>query len=112
MHMCGIKHPGHFIRLTLGMKSDLRAWLDILHNFNGSLNFMDVSLLSNDQLHLHTDSTGNHQLGCGVYVHGQWVYFGWPQSWIEQNIMLDITFLELVPIVLAFFLFKTYLKLI
>lgn len=24
--MCGIKHPGHFIRLTLGMKSDLRVW--------------------------------------------------------------------------------------
>lgn len=23
--MCGIKHPGHFIRLTLGMKSDLRV---------------------------------------------------------------------------------------
>lgn len=31
----------------------------------------------------------------------------WPQRWIEPNIMLAITFLELVPIVLAFFLFKT-----
>lgn len=105
--MCGIKHPGHFIRVTLGMKSDLRVWLDFLHNFNGSLNFMDVNWFSNDQLHLYTDSAGNHQLGCGVYFHGQWAYFGWPQSWIEPNIMLDITFLELVPIVLAFFLFKT-----
>lgn len=37
---------------------------------------MDVSWLSNDQLHLHTDSTSNHQLGCGVYFHGQWAYFG------------------------------------
>lgn len=106
--MCGIKHPGHFIRLTLGMKSDLLVWfVFFFYNFNGSLNFMDVSWLSNDQLHLFTDSTGNHQLGCGVYFHGKWAYFGWPQNWIKPNIVLDIKFLEMVPIVLAFFLFKT-----
>jgi hypothetical protein len=104
--MCGIKYPSHFIRVTLGMKSDLCVWLDFIHKFNGSLNFMDVDWLSNDQLHLYTDSAGNQELGCGVYLHGQWAYFGWPESWKSPDIMADITFLELVPIVLAVFLFK------
>ncbi|XP_062601252.1 uncharacterized protein LOC134262948 [Saccostrea cucullata] len=104
--MCGIKYPSHFIRVTKGMTSDLLVWLDFIRRFNGSLNFMAVNWLSNDQLHLYNDSTGNQHLGCGVYLHGQWAYFGWPDSWKNPDIMLDITFLELVPIVLAIFLFN------
>lgn len=105
--MCGIKHSSHFIRVTSGMRSDLCVWLDFIHKYNGSLNFMNANWLSNDQLHLYTDSAGNHQLGCGVYFNGQWAYFEWPACWKDLDIMSDITFLELVPIVLAVDLFKT-----
>lgn len=89
------------------MRSDLCVWLDFIHKYNGSLNFMNANWLSNDQLHLYTDRAGNHQLGCGVYFNGQQAYFEWPACWKDLDIMSDITFLELVPIVLTVDLFKT-----
>ncbi|XP_062585901.1 uncharacterized protein LOC134247580 [Saccostrea cucullata] len=61
--MCGINYPSHFIRVTKEMKSDLLVWLDSIHcRFNGSLNFMTVNWLSNDQLHLYTDSAGDEKV--------------------------------------------------
>ncbi|XP_061194757.1 uncharacterized protein LOC133202910 [Saccostrea echinata] len=46
--MCGIKYSSHFIRVTKGMKSDPHVWLEFIHRFNGSLNFMNVNWLSNN----------------------------------------------------------------
>lgn len=106
--MCGIKHPSHFIRVNEGMKSDLRVWLSFLEQFNGSLNFLEINWLSDFDLHLYTDSAGNPQLGCGVYLQGQWAYFQWPHEWQNTDIISDITFLELIPIVLAVMLFKSH----
>lgn len=40
-------------------------------------------------------------VGCGCYFQGQWVFLQWPDSWANTQILRDITFLELVPIVLA-----------
>lgn len=37
-------------------------------------------------------------------------FFPWPKSWQNDEIMRDITFLELVPIVLALYLFKKELS--
>lgn len=50
---------------------------------------------------MFTDSAGSAGLGCGCYFHGQWVFLQWPNSWANTQILSDITFLELVPIVLA-----------
>lgn len=58
---------------------------------------------SNDfDLQLYTDSAGNADLGCGTVFGHHWAYFGWPDHWKAYDIFSDITFLELVPITMAF----------
>lgn len=78
--MCGVTKPLHHIRLTECMKSDMRVWLNFIEQFNGTLNFMELNWSSNEDLHLYTDSAGNKNLGCGVYLQGHWAYFGWPEK--------------------------------
>ena len=46
-----------------------------------------------------------------MFYSGHWVFFPWPELWQTEEIMRDITFLELVPIVLALHLFKNELSL-
>ena len=69
--MCGIQRSNHFIRVTLGMKEDIKTWLTFLENFNGTLAFGESEWLSNSKIHLFTDSVGNPDLGCGVYFSGR-----------------------------------------
>ncbi|CAC5362931.1 unnamed protein product [Mytilus coruscus] len=104
--MCGIQRPNHFIRVTLRMKEAIETCLTFLDNFNGTLAIGESEWLSNCEIHLFTDSAGNPDLGCGVYFSGRWAYFQWPSSWENTNLMADITFLELVPIVLSILLFS------
>lgn len=82
----------------------------VLENFNGSCYFVSDIWFSNEELDLFTDSAGSKNLGCGVYFANKWAYFPWPESWQSEEIMRDITFLELVPIVLAIHLFKLELS--
>ena len=104
--MCGIVKHSHFIRVSSGMKEDIKMWLTFLTNFNGSRPICENVWLLNTQIDLFTDSAGNPKLGCGVYYSGHWTFFQWPENWGKPEIMLDITFLELVPILLSIFLFK------
>ena len=62
--------------------------------------------VSNDCIQLYSDSAGNASLGCGVYFQGKWAFLKWPIEWADSEILHDITFLELVPIFLAIFLWK------
>lgn len=78
--MCGIKYPGHFIRVTLGIKIRPPNVVRFLHNFNS----MNVNGISNNQLHLYIESAGNDQLGCSVYFHGQWPYLVGPKAGNNQ----------------------------
>lgn len=41
---------------------------------------MELNWSSNEDLHLYTDSAGNKNLGCGVYLQGHWAYFGWQEK--------------------------------
>lgn len=104
--MSGITNLNHFIRVSVGMKQDIETWLEFLEKFNGTCAFGEIEWFTNSQLNLFTDSAGNHELGCGIYLSGSWSYFQWPEHWNNPDIMSDITFLELVPIVLSLFLFK------
>ena len=97
--MSGVQQPYHFIRVTHSMKEDIRVWLSFLELFNGCCYFPDLKWAT---LHLFTDSSGGKQLGCGSYYEPHWAYFSWPVAWKEADILRDMTFLELVPIVLAF----------
>lgn len=103
--MCGIEKPGHFIRVSVEMKEDILMWLSFLDKFNGTNSFGTINWVSNADIKLFTDSSGNPELGCGLYLSGRWSFFQWPPEWSDIDIMLDITFLELVPIVLAMFIF-------
>ncbi|XP_033762122.1 uncharacterized protein LOC117343748 [Pecten maximus] len=99
--MSGAKLPHHFIRVTKGMKDDARVWLTFMEDFNGVNTFPDPDWLSDQSLELFTDSAGSSDLGCGAFYHKSWSFFKWPCSWHKTEILRDITFLELVPILLA-----------
>ena len=73
-----------------------------LHNFNGVVYFPESEWCTLNTLQLFTDSAGSAELGCGCYFQGQWIFLPWPATWANQSILQDITFLELVPIVLSF----------
>ena len=54
--------------------------------------------MTNDGLQLLTDSSGS--LECGAFFQNKWIVLQWPTEW-NRKILQDITFLELVHIVLA-----------
>jgi len=105
--MSGISKKDHYIRVSVSMKEDIMVWLNFLDLFNGSCKFGRNIWVSNHQLNLYTDSSGSSHLGCGVYFKGSWAFFPWPIVWQEKEVMRDMTFLELVPILLAIYLYKT-----
>jgi len=96
--MSGVSKPYHFIRVSRGMKEDIQVWLSFVDKFNGSNIFPDGIWVTNEGLQLFTDSSGS--LGCGAFFQNKWIVLQWPTEW-NGNILQDITFLELVPIVLA-----------
>jgi hypothetical protein len=61
--MCGINRPSHYIKVSSGMKADIKIWLSLLENFNGTCSFGQNIWLSNSQINLFTDSAGNPDLG-------------------------------------------------
>jgi hypothetical protein len=94
--------PHHFIRVNRGMREDFKMWLMFLDCFNGSCIFPKLFWSSNFDIHLYTDAAGNPDLGCAAFLKPRWIYFQWPESWIPSGVFKDLTFLELVPIILAF----------
>ena len=96
-----VRKPFYKIRIAEEVKYDITVWLQFLEDFNGECYILENFWLTNEALELFTDSTGNQYLGCGAYFKGHWLQFRWPESWVGTEIMRDITFLELVPIVLA-----------
>lgn len=99
--MQGVVKPHHFIRVSVAVKDDLRVWLTFLDLFNGCYYFPQIDWVDDEHLQLFTDSAGNLDLGCGAFFRNHWLFFKWPTEWAGTEAMRDITFLELVPIVLA-----------
>jgi hypothetical protein len=83
------------------MKDDLETWLHFLSNYNGVTMILDQHWSSNSDLELFTDSVGGEQLGFGIYFGGKWAQSAWPTAWSESDVLSDITFLELFPVVIA-----------
>ena len=107
--MTHAKKPYHFVRLSSGMKEDIKIWLLFIYKFNGQTIFSDLLWTSDEELELFTDAAGSKELGCGAYFQGSWVSFKWPECWSNET-MRDITFLEVVPILLAFLTWDSQLK--
>jgi len=59
---------------------------------------------------LFTDSAGGSSKGCGAYFAGKWVALQWPEKWNNTEVLKDITYLELIPIILAIFIWGNAMK--
>ena len=101
--------PHHRIRVTKGIKEDLKVWLKFLTTFNGESYIQSSEWFSNKSLQLFTDSAGGATMGGAAYFAGKWSFIQWPQEWSLKGILSDITFLELVPIFLAIYLWGSKL---
>lgn len=108
--MITIKRPHHRLNITESIKEDLKMWLTFLDNFNGVSYIPPCTWFENERLQLFTDSAGSCELGCGCFYRNQWVFFPWPKSWQCDELMADITFLEMVPVILALILWGKHLK--
>jgi hypothetical protein len=86
-----------FHRITLNKESrkDIKAWQIFADHFNGKHLLLQKRWLTSDALHLHTDASGS--IGYGAILQSHWFYGTWSEIWLS----FDITFKELLPIVLA-----------
>lgn len=92
----GVRQPHHKIRISAAIREDLLVWDHFLDCFNGTTIILEDQWQDNSMLNLYTDAAGG--LGFGAFFQGHWTYGVWP--WLEQT-KADITFLELVPIVVS-----------
>lgn len=99
--MIGISRPNSHIRITRALKEDMLMWVKFLDHFNGVAFFPCSEWVNSRAIQLYTDSAGAIGFGCGCYFKGRWVYYEWPVEWENHDIIRDITFLELAPIVLS-----------
>ena len=90
----GIRRPHFKIRLNKDAKSDLIVWLSFLEQYNGRTFFLDERM-SASRYEITSDVAGSK--GYGVLFKTHWFYGSWPESWQSLN----ITVLELFPIVIA-----------
>ena len=100
----GVKQPYHHIKIKSEVKLDLTTWLEFLDNHNGINMFIDECWASSDKLRLYTDASGS--IGYGGFLNTSWFYGKWP----VQCVSLNITILELYPIVLSLYIFGQQLK--
>ena len=91
----GLRKPHHRVKLTVGVKDDLKVWEQFLIFFNGKCFFMEDNVVSTDMLQLYTYASGKY--GYGALLETSWFYAEWNESW--ENV--DITIKELYPIALA-----------
>lgn len=101
-----VKHsqPYYYVKVNQEMRSDALVWLNFLDNFNGECYLPATLWRSSDTLELFTDSAGNINLGCAAYLSGHWAQLQYPDHWKDKEFMSDISFLELVPILMALFI--------
>ena len=90
----GIRRPHFKIRLNKDAKSDLIVWLSFLEQYNGRTFFLDERM-SASRYEITSDAAGSK--GYGALFKTHWFYGSWPESWQSLN----ITVLELFPIVIV-----------
>ena len=105
--MSAASKPFHFIRVSSSLKEDAKMWLYFLNNFNRVQIFPRTEWLDSTVLQLFTDSS---RIGCGAFLHNKWAYIKWPRYW-DPQVLCDMTFLELIPVVMAIFVWgNSHLK--
>ena len=95
------RKPFHHVTITSGARLDLNVWSTFLSRYNGR-SFFIVS--GDNSLKLYTDAAGG--IGFGAVLGRAWTYGVWP-----SNIKgMEITLLELYPIVLAVNLWGEHIR--
>lgn len=100
----GVRRPYHRIKLNTEAKLDMKVWLGFLTDFNGRAFFRDDIWHTDIPIALFTDAAGSK--GYGAVLANKWFFGAWPASWK----VLNITILELFPIVVALRVWNTLLK--
>jgi hypothetical protein len=90
-----VTRPSHRITLNKDSRKDLQAWQIFVEHFNGKSILLQHRWIADKALHLYTDASGN--FGFGAIFNTKWFFGSWPQALKDHN----ITFKELLPIVLA-----------
>ena len=108
--MTGLYKPYHKVRVNSNLREDIRVWLTFLDLYNGVYKYDLYEWNDASDLNLYTDSAGSSHLGCAAIFVTEWVFFQWPVQWRHTPLMRDITFLELVPIVLAIHIWGSILE--
>lgn len=108
--ICGLTVPHHHLRINKGIRQDLKMWLRFFQDFNGVSVFHNRFWVSNVDVELYTDSAAGWGLGCAAYFAGKWAFGAWPVSWFEQEIVHDITTLELFPIFVSLHIWGAELR--
>ena len=96
-----VKLQHHKIRINKSMKDDLKMWKKFILSYNGVTVMPDMFWTDNESLELYTDSAGGKGRGFGIYIQGQWTHELWPDSWLETPLIRNISFLELLPVVVT-----------
>lgn len=91
----GKTNKNSLITINNEVKQDLCMWLTFLKQFNGYCMFMSDRWFSNRTLNLYTDAA--QSIGYGGILGKEWFH----GTWTEEGKKLDITTLELYPIVAA-----------
>jgi hypothetical protein len=65
--------------------------------------------LEEQVLQLFSDSSGLAENGCSGYFMGRWFFLQWPKEWENTDILNDMTYLEIIPIALAIYLWNAEL---
>lgn len=94
----GIKSPYHFVRITASLRADLLVWKQFLSSFNGC-SFWQEPFCTSEALNLFTDAAG--AVGYGAYWQGHWSASKWPSSWIDNGLTVNITLLEIFPVLIS-----------
>lgn len=105
-----VKKSYYKVRLNEEVKADVAILLEFLDKFNGHCYFPDRFWISNVSLKLFTDSSGSPDLGCGAFFNNHWCQLAWPSSIANSPLIRNLAFLELIPVVLALYLWGDQLK--
>ncbi|XP_077182618.1 uncharacterized protein LOC143832292 [Paroedura picta] len=98
----GLSKPHHRMRISHGIREDLRTWQEFIGHFNGVSLWQEDIRLRGD-LQVHSDAAGG--AGFGVLYRDRWCAKQWP-AWWGAELLRDLTFLEFFPLVVAVVLWR------
>lgn len=62
---------------------------------------MEQFIFLNSKTEKLFDSAGGADLGVACNFNGKWSFFQWSTSWSVKDVLKDMTFIEMVPVLLA-----------